>query len=46
MPDKVLGTEDAASTWFIDSLIQIVFTYALFYLVKTFYDIISPNVPN
>lgn len=37
---------DVASTWLLDTLLQILFTYALFYLVKSFYDIISPNLPN
>lgn len=27
----------------LDIILQITFTYTLFYLVKSFYDIISPN---
>lgn len=47
MPDiEFDGKDDVASNWYVDSLIQILFTYALFYLVKSFYDIISPNLPN
>lgn len=56
MPDveirsKIDCKNSSTSSWFLDSFLQAVFTYALFYLVKTFYDIISPNfrtewVPN
>lgn len=46
MSDPFACKEYYTSNRIIDCLIQILFTYTLFYLVKIFYDIISTNLPN
>lgn len=46
MLDDSDGSKDVSSNRWIDALMQIVFTCTLVYLVKTFYDIITPNTNN
>lgn len=36
----------STSNLYRDTLIQFIFTFALFYIVKCFFDIVSPNVEN